>query len=224
MIQNSTAEFYDGVFTDNPNKWANVDRDYTAFKLVSAFVREPAIMLDYGCGNGHTLALFNSQWPYTKYVGVDISPVGLEAAKQRLPQGEYYTQMPDGKFDIITIMGVAEHFQNPIEQLRHLSRYLTDNGILYLEVPNCLSYSANKDEGFRTTHEGAGQIEWHWKRETWEAALQAAGYEIVKAFVGPHPYWEFIWVLRKEKDEYASTQLDAEELMVDNRVSVLSSA
>ena len=82
MIQNSTMiEFYNDIFRNKPDKWASIERDYVAFRLISMCAQEPARMLDVGCGNGHTLAFFRSQWDRTHYIGIEISPVALEIAR-----------------------------------------------------------------------------------------------------------------------------------------------
>jgi SAM-dependent methyltransferase len=198
--QNSTAEFYDDIYRANPRKWGNIAyRDAVAFGALNlALGRPPKRVLDYGCGNGHTLAYFRERWKEAHYTGVDISPVALELARERVPDGEYHTEIPAKMWDVITIMGVAEHFEDPAAELRRIAGFLPPDGLLYLEVPNCLAYSKDKGEGFRQTYEGAGQIEWHWQRKTWEQAIKAAGLEVVHAYKGPTPTWEFIWVLRNE--------------------------
>ncbi len=196
VAQSSDVEFYNDVYRANPGKWAAaVERDFVAFKLLSKLHEEPEGMLDFGCGNGHTLQFFKDKWPDTKYTGVDISDVALKLAQIRVPEGKFYQTMPEGKWDIITIMGVAEHFPHPASELERLASYLEPGGHIYLEVPNCLSYSDSNEEGFRETFAGAGQIEWHWKRKTWEKAIRDAGLEITMSFWSPIPTWEFIWVL-----------------------------
>lgn len=193
-----TAAFYDAIYQKNPRKWSSVDRDYLAFKIMSDHP-EPARLLDFGCGNGHTLVFFKIQWLNTQMTGVDISPVALELARQRVPDGEFYTALPDGAWDVILCMGVAEHFDNPAKELKVLGERLLPGGRLYLEAPNCLAYSPDKTEGFRKTHAGADQLEWHWRRESWERVIWNAGLEIVKGYAGGVPAWEFIWVLRRSE-------------------------
>ena len=190
------VEFYDNIYTSSPRKWTNVDRDYTAFKALSEYVNEPGRMLDYGCGNGHTLAFFWSQWPDTVYTGVDISDVALELTEKRVPGIYSFKELPDGMWDAITIMGVAEHFKAPAAELGYIAKHLSPDGYLYLEVPNCLVYS-NGPEGFRQTAVGSRQQEWHWRRDTWEQVIEEAGLEIVKNFSGSCPAWEYIWILRR---------------------------
>lgn len=196
---NSTAEFYDEIYRANPSKWTNIDRDFFAFKMISANIERPDWVLDIGCGNGHTLALFHSQWPDADYTGMDISTVALEAAKKRIPDATWTNVWPVlPVWDLILIMGVAEHFPDPANQLRLIGLSLTPKGRIYLEVPNCLYYSEDKTEGFRKTHNGADQDEWHWKRETWEKAIGNAKLEIEKRFTGLSPAWQFIWFLRRK--------------------------
>ena len=193
------VEFYNDIYTSSPRKWTNVDRDYTAFKALSEYVNEPVSMLDYCCGNGHTLAFFKSQWPDTIYTGVDISDVALELTEKRVPDVYTFRELPDGEWDVIVIMGVAEHFKAPAAELGYVSKHLSPDGYLYLEVPNCLVYSNNGYEGFRQTNVGSGQNEWHWRRDTWEQMIEEAGLEIVKSHSGYVPAWEYIWIVRRRE-------------------------
>ena len=198
MADKAQVEFYNAIYKARPSKWADIDRDYTAFKTINSVMDEPGRMLDIGCGNGHTLAFFKSQWPGTQYTGVDISDVALDLAKKRIPEAEFYEGIPLGRlWDIIVLMGVAEHFPLFVEELRYIGTCLVQSGYLYLEAPNCLAYSNDQEEGFRQTHRGSGQKEWHWKRATWEQALDDAGFEIVRRSIGPFAAWEFIWILRR---------------------------
>jgi len=194
------VEFYDDVYTRSPRKWTDIERDYIAFRALSEYVNEPGSMLDYGCGNGHTLALFRSQWFNTEYTGVDISEVALELARERVPEGEFYLELPSGVWDVIVIMGVAEHFKAPAAELGYIAKHLSPDGYLYLEVPNCLVYSNNGYEGFRQTNGGSRQSEWHWRRDTWEQVIEEAGLEIVKSHSGDVPAWEYIWILRQAQN------------------------
>ena len=198
MVDQAQVEFYNEIYRAKPRMWSSVDRDYLAFKIVSQHLEdEPDTMLDIGCGNGHTIAFFHAQWPDTEYTGVDISDVALELAKKRVPDGKFYEDMRLGRYDVITIMGTAEHFEDPAAELHYIASHMSLNTLLYLECPNCLAYSPDKTEGFRKTHAGSDQSEWHWLRSTWEQATRDAGLEIVKGYKGALPEAEFIWVLKR---------------------------
>ena len=155
--------------------------------------------MDYGCGNGHMLAYIRDFAPENYYYGLDISEVALRLAKAKVKEGTFFTELPDDdvKYDIIIIMGTAEHLEDPQATLLEISKSLADNGIIYLEVPNCLSYSDSNIEGFRKTNQGSDQVEWHLKRSSWENIINYAGLEIIENIKGPSPTYEFIWVLKK---------------------------
>lgn len=187
----NTADFYDDAYLTKPSKWESVPRDAFALKSLSEFMVEPGDILDFGCGNGHTLAYFKSFWPSTKYTGIDISEIALKLAQRGIPEGKFYKSIPKGKFNIMLVMGVAEHFKDPAKQLKKLGVQLAKNGLLYLEVPN-----NPEPAGFRMSN--GGQHEWHWKRETWEKAISEAGYKIVQNLQGNSREWEFVWILKKE--------------------------
>ena len=202
MPTDDDVKFYDEIYTRTPGKWTNVDRDYMAFKLLSQFVDRPLSLLDYGCGNGHTLAFFRNQWQDTSYYGVDISGVARDLTGQRMfGQVWVMNEIPPRRFDVITCMGVAEHFENPVDGLRMLEEHLYPGGYLYMECPNCIAYSEDKTEGYRKTHEGSGQVEWHWRRDTWKQAIIDAGFQIVRNYSGNAPEWQYIWILTTAQTE-----------------------
>jgi trans-aconitate methyltransferase len=195
--------FYDRIYTDNPHKWSGEARDEFAFQALSSY-SDPASLLDFGCGNGHTLRYFMNKWPETEYYGVDISGVALEIARRKVPTAKFfstismrkdYTDDAIPKVNIITMLGVLEHLQN-LSDIPKIAEHLSPGGIMYVEVPNCLSYSNSKDEGFRKTTGGTGQVEWHLKRETWEVVFVGEGLEIVKSLTGLQPAWQFVWLLK----------------------------
>ena len=48
------------------------------------------------------------------------------------------------KYDLITLNKVLEHLKKPDKTLRQLKNNLSDNGLIYLEVPDSSSYKKNK--------------------------------------------------------------------------------
>ena len=186
--------FYDAMYTRDPSKWASDARDNFAYQVLSHTVPKPTSLLDYGCGNGHTIQYLEKLWPETDFYGYDISPVAIGIAGEK-SKAKLSTVLDFPKVSIITVMGVAEHFEN-LNELGNLKRLLAPRGVIYLEIPNCLSYSDIDEEGFRKTHSGSGQTEWHLRRETWEQRIRDQGYEIVESTTGGRPSWEFVWVVR----------------------------
>lgn len=192
----STKEFYDNIYKANPTKWNSEARDEFAFNALSSVISEPASLLDFGCGNGHTLRYFSGVCTNTEFYGVDISSVALEITRKKMPDAILSTSIDEmPKVNVITMLGALEHFED-LSDIQKVMAHLSPAGLLYVEVPNCLAYSSSKAEGWRKTTGGTGQVEWHLKRESWERILTANGLQIVKALEGKQVSWQFCWVLR----------------------------
>ncbi len=196
-------EQYNEIFKNKPDKWVDIGRDNHAwFMLQKALGRPPKTLLDIGCGNGHTIYYFKTLWgDDTKFTGIDLSDEAISIAKLEMPddiwiRGEIEEVELDQQFDVITILGVAEHFWDIAAKMKYIQRFLKDKGILYLEAPNCLEYSDSQKEGFRKSPEGK-QEEWHLKKETWDKILEEAGYVTFLTRVRSNPFVGFVWILQK---------------------------
>ena len=88
-------------------------------------------ILDYGGASGHNLVPFTHQ--HDCFV--------LDYEQWKLPQGVTYlgNDLDDLKsgerFDVILFLHTLEHVIDPAEVVREMSSHLTDDGILYVEVP-----------------------------------------------------------------------------------------
>lgn len=204
-MNTSLRDRYNAYYRENPQIWDNPSRD--AFAHVSLSRRipwPPATMLDIGCGSGHTIAYFHERCPETLFTGVDLSGEAIAIAERRAP----YANLVDGDFkaldlpafDLVTLLGVLEHFESLEEGLQAVRKTAAPGGFVYVEVPNCLSYpGAAPEEEFRPASIGSGQPEWHLRRETWEWTLQDAGFEIRDSLRGHTPMTEFVWILARKE-------------------------
>lgn len=193
---------YNQYYNIDPNKWVDTNRDEFAFKCLSEYLnREPKSLLDVGCGSGHTINYFSQRWTKTKYTGVDLSAVAVVLATKNVPHARFVLGWIDElhlpKFEVVTLLGVTEHFEDLQQGLKAVLKTMDKDGVCYMEIPNCLSYSNNKAEGFRRLEIGSRQYEWHLKRSTWNEELKKAGFEIVKEIKGVNVYSEFCYILRK---------------------------
>lgn len=190
-------EFYNKIYSDKPDKWDLEWRDKFAFYVLSRHTEQPESLLDIGCGNGHTIEFFNKRWPDTTYVGMDLSDEAIKLAEQRVPEAQFICTTFEDAYpllcDVVVLMGVAEHFEDLIPSLRSLKKF---GKLIYIESPNCLAYSDNKEEGFRATNNVIGQPEWHLTRRSWEERIALAGLEIVESYPGPNISTEFVWMLK----------------------------
>jgi len=190
---------YDDYYTADPNKWANDKRNEFMLACLRECYFEKSILsiIDVGCGMGHTLSYLGKKTNTIRLYGIDLSPVACELARKNTGAEIFCGFIDDYevsvKHDIALCMGVAEHFENPVEglnKIREVANYL------YLEVPHNLSYSEDKTEGYRRLEVGSRQLEWHLKRSTWRDIITQAGWEVVKEYKGKKPAWEFVWMLK----------------------------
>lgn len=188
---------YDRWFRERPDIWVSPARNQFMLNVIDQYP-DPKMVLDIGCGNGHTLKAVQSYYPNCSLFAMDISEEALALVKDKVDSVYAIHDFIDKtslslRFDWVLCMGVAEHFQRLMPSLQRM-KTLT-GGYCYLEVPNCLKYSPGK-HGFRRLDWGSHQWEWHLPREGWEEKLEEAGFEIVQSLVGEEPTWEFVWVLK----------------------------
>jgi SAM-dependent methyltransferase len=191
----SEVEFYNKIYSDNPLVWDAPQRDAQAYIALSRHIDKPDTLLDIGCGNGHTIRYLMYFWKDTAYCGIDYSDEAIRVAKYRVPEADFYCtsfeEFPEELFDVVTVMGVAEHFYDlPLffSRLRKFSK------LAYIECPNCLATSDSCEEGYRRG--GSDQMEWHLRKETWEGIIKDAGWQITDSIKGEIPAVEFIWVMK----------------------------
>lgn len=102
-------------------------------------------LLDFGCGVGNFL-LEAGQLGF-RAIGIDSSPYAIEYCRKRgleaIPSLEGLVDRKI-KFDFINLNHVLEHINDPVELLKRLTRFLKENGILRIEVPNCGKFSVWK--------------------------------------------------------------------------------
>ena len=193
----NTSERYDAIYTADPHKWQDESRDAFAYEVIDDFLFNPRACLDYGCGNGHTIEYFRKRWKDTKFVGVDISHEAICLAAQHNTGVEFHCNyehklLPYRPFDVILVMGVAEHFTDLRKGLKEVKDLLAPGGLAYLECPNNLAMSGRQEEGWFASQ---SQEEWHLRRQTWEDILEEIGFKITERYLGDRPAWEFVWVL-----------------------------
>lgn len=107
--------------------------------------KEKGAILDYGCGTGafiHHMAKKN--W---EAVGIEPSDTARTRAEQ-LPAKKtllLYKKLgdiPEKKFDVITLWHVLEHIPNPDQLIGSLKQKLNKNGLIFVAVPNHKSHDA----------------------------------------------------------------------------------
>ena len=106
-------------------------------------------VLDIGCGRGYFLLACRKQG--YKVEGIDISADAADYVKSELKiplhVGELDSiDLGSKSFDIITLWHCLEHTADPNSYLQRAHKWLKDDGILVVDVPNYAGYDACKYE------------------------------------------------------------------------------
>jgi ubiquinone/menaquinone biosynthesis C-methylase UbiE len=114
--------------------------------LMLAALRLPrgARMLEVGCGRGIALPVFDRLLAPARLVGLDIDPMLLTEAEQRLTETGTPAELvpgdvrnlpfPDGSFDVVIDFGTCFHVGRPGDALREIARVLAPGGIFATET------------------------------------------------------------------------------------------
>ena len=104
-------------------------------------------LLDIGCGRGYFL-LAGREKGYD-VTGIDVSAdvAAYVTRELKIPVniGEISTiKLPDKSFDVITMWHSLEHTEDPNICLRKARRWMKEDGILVVDVPNYAGYDARQ--------------------------------------------------------------------------------
>ena len=135
--------------------------------LLRRVIAEPRgqVLLDVGAGGGEFVYLAGKAgfdaWgvePNVGYSGFARQHYGVRVETLMLDELE------DASADVITLFHVFEHMARPVEVMRRLAAALTDDGLLFVEVPNIHQADASPHNIFFRAHL------YYYSRHTLEAA------------------------------------------------------
>lgn len=114
--------------------------------MMLAALRLPhgARVLEVGCGRGIALPVLARLLAPARLVGLDIDPMLLTEAEQRLQETGTHAELipgdvrdmpfPDGSFDVVIDFGTCFHVGRAGNALREIARVLTPGGIFATET------------------------------------------------------------------------------------------
>ncbi len=140
------------------------DRDTARFRDMAAAIARAvpdraARIADVGCANGQMLAAL-AALGYTRLTGIDPSP-GCVAQAARIAGVRAHvgslSDIPDaaGPFDLVILSHVLEHVRDLKPALSYLHRFLSETGVVYVEVPDASRYGEfawSPFQDFNTEH------------------------------------------------------------------------
>ena len=162
----------------------------------------PAKLIDIGCGTGRLLKYFSNCYSNIQLKGTDNSFVGLEIAKQSLPQGiffqadlctqQYEPTAPHREWATHAICSeVLEHLDEPVIFLNNAGKFLQNNATLVVSVPGGPMSSFDHQVGHRK----------HYTAKMLENELTQAGYKVEKTACAGFPFhnlYRLAFILRGE--------------------------
>jgi SAM-dependent methyltransferase len=126
--------------------FAELPRNLVLAGAVHHFYPRPAV-LDVGCGSGRLAEAFRL-YPFSRYLGVDLSSEGVaRARKLGLPgveflEGNYETWRPEGRFEAIIFNECIGYARDPAATLGAFAPHLTPDGRFFLSHFRFGSYAA----------------------------------------------------------------------------------
>ena len=145
-------------------------------KLIKKYI-SPVSILDYGCGTGEFLNACLS-------LGLECS--GVEPSEGAMVKAISLTklnikaslsELEDQEFDVITLWHVLEHIHNLTEKLVEITHHLKENGMLFVAVPNYLSYDADVYGEYWAGFDVPRHL-WHFSKRTMEKLFANAGLRL----------------------------------------------
>jgi 2-polyprenyl-3-methyl-5-hydroxy-6-metoxy-1,4-benzoquinol methylase len=180
-------------------KGPSEDKDRRA-RAVQDLMKKESIdsILDFGCGNGEMLEVFDSKLNKTVKGLEPDNGARLIAQKRGFEVASSISKYRDQfeKFDLVTLFHVIEHLYDPINILIELKNIMISGGILIIETPNSQDalISHYESDAFRNFTYWSHHP-YLYSNKSIEILLQSAGYEILsnsgvqRYSLDNHIYW-----------------------------------
>ena len=177
-----------------------LESDYLInFKAEIDFVNDlnAGKILDIGCGLGWFFKSIKSEW--TKY-GIEVSKYARDKASREYGTMIYRdiyhldsTLPHTNYFDVITLIHVIEHIENPLTTMKEVKRLLKPGGHLIIATPDFDSITARRfGDNYRLLHD-KGHISLFSCAGMYRM-LRDLGFEILKV---ERPFYETTWFTRE---------------------------
>jgi SAM-dependent methyltransferase len=134
---------YDKVFKEGAGNFFTSDYFEEALTIAGFHNWSGKRVLDIGCGEGRLCSMI-AEAGASEVIGVDYSQEAIDNANSKfnLPNLKFikddYKNI-EGKFDVVTMEGVMEHFDDPFFQLRDILDLVTEGGFVITSSPSFLN-------------------------------------------------------------------------------------
>jgi len=159
------------------------------------FETKPSL-LDIGCAYGPFLAAA-AEYGFSP-CGIEPAEDAVRYVKEELGFHAWhgffpdalpneFNHLPDGRFDVVTLWYVIEHFEEPLQILREIHRLLKEGGVLAFSTPSFSGISGRKS--LNSFLKNSPPDHWTmWSPKTCKKVLRQSGFRLRKIVVtGHHP-------------------------------------
>lgn len=166
-------------------------RRRTIFKLLHLpSSSKPVQMLEIGSGQGGFAKEVLARFPQTRFVGLELSQVGVNIASSRVPNAQFLQRdllQPTKQDDIphefaaqyAICSEVLEHVEDPVTLLKNARPYMADNCNLIVTVPGGPMGAFDKHIGHRK----------HYDAQLLSAELTASGFKVTNLYEAGFPFF-----------------------------------
>ena len=187
--QQRIADWFDATYRRKGERYLRPLRAYYVF-LELLQVTPDTRLLDIACGLGRLLEAAATYG--VTGTGIDISPVAIEAAQQKLPDAKLVVgnaeQLPfaDASFDVVTCLGSLERMMDRPRVLREMRRVASPDARFCLLVRNSATLgfrwlTGSRDQRRRRGHQDADSL------ANWQALFERTGFDIVDVLPDQYP-------------------------------------
>jgi len=158
-------------------------------------------ILDIGSGDGSKLQNFIDNKLATNYYAIEPSATHEEQLTSRGIEfisndvDSDWDKSYENHFDFIIMRHVLEHCLDPVEVLQKLKNVLTEDGIIYIAVPDAYAPTvAFTDSFFRVVHT------YYFNKISLANILNKSGYEVVSMVEGDKHHNDELFVFGKKSE------------------------
>ena len=187
----AAVRYINGDYAMGNPEWHQADSPWKATQIAAMISRNNLScrsIVDVGCGAGEVLVQLQRQLPPdVVFTGFEISPQAVRMAQKKAGPHLSFRQaaFPDEFSDLLLLIDVFEHVENPLEFLRslrpHARRFI-------FHIPLDLSVlSVWREWPLLKRRRTVGHLH-YFTRATALATLEDAGYEVRDWFYPPYPH------------------------------------
>lgn len=174
-FRGETKEEYFNRITSYPPEGSE---NYEKCRFLEEHIPAKGAILDVGCGAGVFLYTFKKYFPQWQAWGIEPTPGFADLAKRKgihIDEGYLTENTYNRTFDLISLIHVLEHVDNPKPMLKMLKKYLGPENMIYVESPSIkdIGYLPSSHDRFMCQHPII------FSKEVLEQILKEQGYKII---------------------------------------------